>query len=132
MKPELGQLNDEPEMENSIEMREIPVPTHMEEDITVDQEKKNKKNRVPRRVIHFSDGVIEEFSTDSEEEEERRNTERLEQGNNTQNTLIRQDFGGGGGEGDPYVGLYVGVYQKLDFVSPIIEISSKFIVKIKH
>ena len=30
--------------------------------------KKDKKNRVPRRVIHFSDGVIEEFSTDSEEE----------------------------------------------------------------
>ena len=32
------------------------------------KEKKDKKNRVPRRVIHFSDGVIEEFSTDSEEE----------------------------------------------------------------
>ena len=28
--------------------------------------------RVPRRVIHFSDGVIEEFSTDEEEEAERK------------------------------------------------------------
>ena len=26
--------------------------------------------RVPRRVLHFSDGVIEEFSTDDEEERE--------------------------------------------------------------
>ena len=29
-----------------------------------------KAKRVPRRVLHFSDGVIEEFSTDEEEEKE--------------------------------------------------------------
>ena len=41
----------------------------------------SKKNKVPRRVIHFSDGVVEEFSTDSEEEEEKRKAEELEKGN---------------------------------------------------
>ena len=38
--------------------------------------------RVPRRVLHFSDGVIEEFSTDDEaerEEEERRQREASQQ-----------------------------------------------------
>nr|XP_002735602.2 PREDICTED: protein FAM177A1-like [Saccoglossus kowalevskii] len=30
-----------------------------------------RKKKVPRRVIHFSDGVIEEYSTDEEEEEEK-------------------------------------------------------------
>ena len=38
--------------------------------------------RVPRRVLHFSDGVIEEFSTDDEaerEEEEKRQTEANQQ-----------------------------------------------------
>ena len=41
-----------------------------------------KKTKVPRRVIHFSDGVVEEFSTDSEEEEEKRKkNEELEKGN---------------------------------------------------
>ena len=29
---------------------------------------KNKGERVPKRVIHFSDGIIEEYSTDEEEE----------------------------------------------------------------
>ena len=36
---------------------------------------KTKKKRVPRRVIHFSDGVLEEFSTDSEEEEAKKKAE---------------------------------------------------------
>lgn len=78
-------------MENSVAMSEMPEPTHREEAITVNQEKniENKKNRVPRRVIHFSDGVIEEFSTDSEEEEERRNAEKLEQGNIILVTLVK-------------------------------------------
>ena len=38
--------------------------------------------RVPRRVLHFSDGVIEEFSTDDEaerEEEEKRQKEANQQ-----------------------------------------------------
>ena len=38
--------------------------------------------RVPRRVLHFSDGVIEEFSTDDEaerEEEEKRLKEANQQ-----------------------------------------------------
>ena len=37
---------------------------------------------MPRRVLHFSDGVIEEFSTDDEaerEEEERRQREASQQ-----------------------------------------------------
>ena len=46
--------------------------------------KKDKKNRVPRRVIHFSDGVIEEFSTDSEEEEEKRKMEEADKGTSKQ------------------------------------------------
>lgn len=71
-----GQSNSEQEMKNSMAMRDME---HKEEIITPNREKKNKKNRVPRRVIHFSDGVIEEFSTDSEEEEERRKAEELEQ-----------------------------------------------------
>ena len=29
-----------------------------------------KKQRVPRRLIHFSDGIVEEYSTDDEEEDE--------------------------------------------------------------
>ncbi len=28
------------------------------------------KKRIPKRVIHFSDGVLEEYSTDEEEDEE--------------------------------------------------------------
>ena len=28
----------------------------------------NEKQRVPRRVIHFSDGIMEEYSTDEEDE----------------------------------------------------------------
>jgi len=29
-----------------------------------------KKQKVPKRILHFSDGVIEEFSTDEEDEDE--------------------------------------------------------------
>ena len=39
-----------------------------------------KKKRVPRRVIHFSDGIVEEFSTDSEDEEEKRKSALIEEG----------------------------------------------------
>ena len=31
---------------------------------------KKKKQKVPRRILHFSDGVLEEYSTDEEEEKE--------------------------------------------------------------
>ena len=30
----------------------------------------NKKKKVPKRILHFSDGVLEEYSTDEEEREE--------------------------------------------------------------
>ena len=44
-------------------------------------ESENKKTkRVPRRVIHFSDGIVEEFSTDSEDEEEKRKSALIEEG----------------------------------------------------
>ena len=43
-----------------------------------------KKNRVPKRIIHFSDGIVEEFSTDSEEEEEIRKAAAIEEGNDSQ------------------------------------------------
>ena len=33
------------------------------------------KKRVPKRVLHFSDGTLEEYSTDEEELEERRKQE---------------------------------------------------------
>ena len=39
-----------------------------------------KKKRVPKRVIHFSDGIVEEFSTDSEDEEEKRKSALIEEG----------------------------------------------------
>ena len=29
---------------------------------------KEKKQKVPRRILHFSDGTLEEYSTDEEEE----------------------------------------------------------------
>ena len=31
---------------------------------------KGKKQKVPRRILHFSDGILEEYSTDEEEEED--------------------------------------------------------------
>lgn len=34
----------------------------------VDPEQPIKKKKVPRRLIHCSDGVLEEYSTDEEEE----------------------------------------------------------------
>ena len=30
--------------------------------------KTNGKKKVPRKILHFSDGVLEEYSTDEEEE----------------------------------------------------------------
>jgi len=35
------------------------------------------KKRVPRKVIYFSDGLLEEYSTDEEELEERKKTTLL-------------------------------------------------------
>ena len=34
-----------------------------------------KKKRVPKRILHFSDGILEEYSTDEEEREEARRLE---------------------------------------------------------
>ena len=34
-----------------------------------------KKKRVPKRILHFSDGILEEYSTDEEEREEARRQE---------------------------------------------------------
>ena len=31
-------------------------------------ENPQKKKKVPRRILHFSDGILEEYSTDEEEE----------------------------------------------------------------
>ena len=33
------------------------------------------KKRVPKRILHFSDGILEEYSTDEEEREERKKQE---------------------------------------------------------
>ena len=61
---------DEPTnvIQQPTETMSAPISTTVDESNEARKEKKDKKNRVPRRVIHFSDGVIEEFSTDSEEE----------------------------------------------------------------
>lgn len=37
-----------------------------------------KKKKVPKRVLHFSDGVLEEYSTDEEEREERKKRQEQE------------------------------------------------------
>ena len=37
--------------------------------LEVDEEKGKKKKKVPRRILHFSDGILEEYSTDEDEEE---------------------------------------------------------------
>ena len=34
-----------------------------------------KKKKVPKRILHFSDGILEEYSTDEEEREENRKQE---------------------------------------------------------
>jgi len=34
------------------------------------------KKKEPKRILHFSDGIIEEYSTDEEEEEQKREEER--------------------------------------------------------
>ena len=37
-----------------------------------------KKKKVPKRILHFSDGILEEYSTDEEEREEARKQEEAE------------------------------------------------------
>merc|ERR1711890_40367 len=54
------------------EINEMPQSTKNDELGLLNLETKTKKAKVPRRVIHFSDGVIEEFSTDSDEEEKKK------------------------------------------------------------
>ena len=38
-----------------------------------------KKKKVPKRILHFSDGVLEEYSTDEDERAERREREQREE-----------------------------------------------------
>lgn len=38
-------------------------------------QKEKKKKKVPKRILHFSDGILEEYSTDEEEREEARRQE---------------------------------------------------------
>ena len=40
-----------------------------------DDPSSRKKKKVPKRILHFSDGVLEEYSTDEEEREEARRQE---------------------------------------------------------
>ena len=46
----------------------------MEETVSSDNSNDVKK-KVPRRILHFSDGTLEEYSTDEEEIEERKRQE---------------------------------------------------------
>ena len=58
-----------------------------------------EKKRVPRRVLHFSDGVIEEFSTDeeAEREEEQGGRDGGREGKR-ENSALDQSFQNGGQE----------------------------------
>lgn len=47
-----------------------------EEQLTNEADAKNVKVRVPKRVLHFSDGILEEFSTDEEDEADSANTNK--------------------------------------------------------
>ena len=71
LKPEVINTENIKEMQHSDKNKDIGLPNLAAT---------GKRNKVPRRVIHFSDGVVEEFSTDSEEEEERKKAEELEKG----------------------------------------------------
>ena len=37
--------------------------------VTLGDRNQAKKNKAPRRILHFSDGVLEEYSTDEDEDE---------------------------------------------------------------
>jgi len=37
-----------------------------------------KKKKVPKRILHFSDGILEEYSTDEEEREEAERNQQVE------------------------------------------------------
>ncbi len=40
------------------------------QNVPLDEEKETgKKKKIPRRILHFSDGILEEYSTDEEDEE---------------------------------------------------------------
>ena len=73
---------NKPEIFSEIEMEHASVSgkNKAQENNEAESENKNKKKRVPRRVIHFSDGIVEEFSTDSEDEEEKRKSALIEEG----------------------------------------------------
>ena len=74
-------MNSNLEM-NSYENKNNTTVQQNETEVTFKGSK--KKNKVPKRIIHFSDGIVEEFSTDSEEEEEIRKAAAIEEGNDSQ------------------------------------------------
>lgn len=39
--------------------------------ISLEDGQKPKKVKIPRRILHFSDGILEEFSTDEDEDEDK-------------------------------------------------------------
>ena len=65
--------------EDMSKLEDVPIENNEAE--ASKEMKTNKRKKVPRRIIHFSDGIVEEFSTDSEEEEEeRRKAAAIEEG----------------------------------------------------
>ena len=69
------------EVFSEIEMEHVSEAGKNKTQENNEAESENKKTkRVPRRVIHFSDGIVEEFSTDSEDEEEKRKSALIEEG----------------------------------------------------
>jgi len=71
-----SEMNSNLEM-NSYENKNNTTVQQNETEVTFKGSK--KKNKVPKRIIHFSDGIVEEFSTDSEEEEEIRKAAAIEE-----------------------------------------------------
>lgn len=51
-------------------------------------EVQQEKRKVPKRVIYFSDGVLEEYSTDEEAVEERKKVEALEEEKRKKESLV--------------------------------------------
>lgn len=49
-----------------------PATNEIEENPDQATETQTTKKRVPRRVLHFSDGILEEYSTDEEEQQEQK------------------------------------------------------------
>jgi hypothetical protein len=46
-------------------------------------EQQPPKKRLPRRILHFSDGILEEYSTEEEEEEQEKKAKEEEESKKT-------------------------------------------------